>query len=82
MNLCVRVVPMSQRTALYYIARHQTEEFGVIVKYAPGEALMRRGFASEARRRPFARITGICLRLTNEGLRAIEILEGTNNDPS
>ena len=67
---------MAQRAALFTVRQHQTPEFGVIIEpMSRGTALIRRGFAIEARRRPFARATGVCLRLSEAGLRYILEIE-------
>lgn len=70
-------IPAQQRQALHYLQRHQTPVFGVIVKYSTANGLLNRGLAEIAERRPYARSGGICLRLTEEGERAIRIIEGT-----
>lgn len=63
----VKALPVRQRIEMLRVSRHETTDFGVIVHFATGEALMRRGFAKEAKRRRFARDSGICIRLTEQG---------------
>ncbi len=67
----------NQRTTLFYVDKHETNDYGVIVRHVTGEALMRRGWASEARRRKFARDSGLCLQLTDEGRKVCRMIEGT-----
>lgn len=67
----------NQNAALFYIHKHETKDFGVIVRHATAEALIRKGWAVEARRRKYARETGVCLRLTDEGYKIIRMIEGT-----
>lgn len=67
----------NQRTALFYIHRHETKDFGVIIRHATAEALLRKGWAVEGRRRKYARETGVCLRLSDEGYKIIRMIEGT-----
>ena len=66
-------IPARQVQALVNIRRYETKEFGVIVDpTVTGQALVRRGFAVEAKRRSFARATGMCLRLTEAGREFIK----------
>lgn len=67
----------NQKTALFYIHKHETKDFGVIIRHATAEALMRKGLAVEGRRRKYARETGICLRLSDEGYKVVRIMEGS-----
>lgn len=67
----------NQRTALYYIHRHETKDFGVIIRHATAEALVRKGWAKPAHRRKYARESGVCLRLTDKGYKIIRMIEGT-----
>lgn len=66
----------AQRAALFYVRRHQTEDFGVIVSVPTGEALLRRGWAKQAPRRRYARTTGLCLQLTDDGRNITLVIEG------
>lgn len=62
-------LPMRQRAALFKIRQHQDDTYGVIIEpMATAQALIRRGLAVQARRRSFARITGMCLALTQAGI--------------
>lgn len=56
-----------QKHVLHYVARYQTPEYGVVVRFATGEALMRRGYLKEACKRRYTRDTGLCVRLTEQG---------------
>jgi hypothetical protein len=62
-----KTVTANQQHALLYIARYETPEFGVIIRFATAEALVTRGYATSAPRRRFARETGLCVRLTAKG---------------
>lgn len=66
-----------QRSALFYIHRYETADFGVIIPTVTAASLLRQGLAQEGVRRKFARETGICLRLTNAGYKVIRQIEGT-----
>lgn len=77
MDLDVKRFPMRQRMALLKIERFETPEYGVIIEpMSTGNALVRRGLAAAARRRSFARNTGICLRLTDDGRAVCDQIEG------
>lgn len=60
-------ISATQNHTLHYVARYETPEYGVVVRYGTAETLMRRGYLREATRRRFARETGICVRLTDQG---------------
>ncbi len=69
-------VPMRQRSALFRVRDHETPEYGVIVEpMSTGAALIRRGLTVHAQRRSFARITGVCVRLTDAGRKFLKGME-------
>lgn len=63
---------LSQRHALLYVGRYETAEHGVIIRHVTGHRLVERGYMDRARRRPFARTDGLCVRLTAKGRRWVE----------
>lgn len=78
MNIATDIPRMNlnQRNALFYIDRHETADYGVIVRRVTGQSLINRGWAVEGNRRKFARESGICVRLTDEGNKLCRMIEG------
>jgi hypothetical protein len=54
------------QSAILYVGRYETDEFGAIIK-GNYRSLLARGYVVMAERRPFARPDGICVRLTDKG---------------
>lgn len=63
------------RQLLENIGRLETEQYGVIVSYREADALRSRGWATFGERRPYARITGVCVRLSDEGKKMAALLQ-------
>lgn len=61
--------PRRQLQAALYVARYEEAgPFGVIVEpAATADAIIRRGLAELAERKPYYRATGLCVRLTEAG---------------
>ena len=73
-------LPTTQRSALFRIKQNQDDTYGVIIEPMPtAAALIRRGLAIKARRRDFARQTGLCLALTQAGIDYCNEIEGIPN---
>lgn len=64
-----------QRSVLLYIHRNETPDFGVIVDPRIAGAFTRKGWTATGLRRKFARDSGACVRLTDEGYMVVRSIE-------
>ncbi len=65
-------ITSTQNHLLQYVGRHETPEYGVIIRYVSGEAMITRGYMTAAPRRRYSREVGICVRLTDKGRKWLD----------
>lgn len=62
------------RKALLHVQRYEERDYGVLIKENVAEKLFAQGLITSANRRPYARESDVCVRLTEAGRAYLESL--------